>query len=59
MGDITNVATSFCNRVCASLAALAVTANGSETDETAQSSGKAINPDALTDLIGRGSKTKP
>jgi membrane-associated phospholipid phosphatase len=30
--------------LCSSLAALAVTANGAETDETAQSSGQAINP---------------
>jgi membrane-associated phospholipid phosphatase len=34
----------FAIALCSSLAALAVTANGAETDETAQSSGQAINP---------------
>ena len=34
----------FAMALCFSLTALAVTANGAETDETAQSSGQAINP---------------
>ena len=34
----------FAIALCSSLAVLAVTANGAETDETAQSSGQAINP---------------
>ena len=34
----------FAIALCSSLAALAVMANGAETDETAQSSGQAINP---------------
>ena len=34
----------FAIALCTSLTALTATANGAETDQTAQSSGKAINP---------------